>query len=300
MRSAVVHVRVPFRRPIETAAGLWTHRDSWISIEQVADEMPLLGEGPTPGEAIGLQWQDVSRSVAVNALLGGGPLDEVVAAARAARADGFGTIKMKVGAEGSIDELRERVGAVREAIGPGAKLRLDANEAWSIADAPERMRSVWDLDIEYVEQPIPASAGAAAMAELRTKCPVPVAADEAVVSVEAARELVEAGAADVLVVKPSRVGGWRAASAISLLASDVGIPVVLSTLFETGVGISVALMLAAGEPEGLAHGLATAHLLESDLLKRPLEIRAGRMIVPEAVELDEEALDRYAVGWIGA
>ncbi len=298
MTSQLIHVRVPFRRPIKTAAGVWTHRDSWIERYAVAASLPFLGEGPTPEEAISIGWNAedvVGRLVPVSALVGGGPLDEVARQARNSAAAGFGTIKMKVGMERSIEELRERVGAVRRAIGPDVKLRLDANGAWRASDAPARMRSVWDFDIEFVEQPIPASAGPMALAAVRAQSPVQIAADEAVTSLDAARKLLDAGALDVFVVKPSRVGGPFVARDILDLAGAAGMPAVMSTLFETGVGISVALALAATLPAGPAHGLATAHLLESDLLKRPLEIVDGRMVVPESVELDDAAVDRYTV-----
>jgi L-alanine-DL-glutamate epimerase-like enolase superfamily enzyme len=104
----------------------------------------------------------------------------------------------------------------------------------------------------------------------------------------------------VLVVKPARVGGIRAARRIAEVAAAGGVATVVSTLFESGVGIAAALHLAAAVPgEGRAHGLATADLLASDLLARPLPVRAGAMAVPRGpglgVELDEVALDRYAV-----
>jgi o-succinylbenzoate synthase len=301
MSSQRIHVRVPFRKPIETAAGVWTHRDSWIERHEIGGGPPFLGEGPTPDAAAAINWEGeaLGRSVPVNALVGAGPLEEVVAEARRAADAGFGTVKMKVGVEGSIEELRQRVRAVREAVSSAVRLRLDANGAWDPGDAADWIRSVWDYDIEFVEQPIPVAAGVAALADLRTRCPVPIAVDESVTSAAAASELLAAKAADVVVVKPSRVGGWAVASDITELARRAGVPVVMSTMFETGVGISVALLLATMEPEGLAHGLATADLLESDLLKRPLEIVDGRMIVPETVELDEEALDRYAVERVG-
>ena len=277
-----IHVRVPFRRPIETASGPWTHRDSWIVRHRAGDATPSLGEGPSREEAIATHWPvDLAgRSVLVNALVGGGSLDEVVTQARDAVAAGFGTIKMKVGTERSIGALRDRVRVVRKAIGRDVRLRLDANGAWSPEMAPERMRSVWDFDIEFVEQPIPASAGAAALAQVRAQSPVQIAADEAVVSVEAVGDLLAAEAVDVLVVKPFRVGGPFVAQEIVELARAAEVPVVMSTMFETGVGISTALRLAVDLSEGPAHGLATANLLESDLLKRPLEIAEGGCSCP--------------------
>ena len=248
------------------------------------------------------------RSVAVNATIGFLGLRESAAAARAAVAAGFGTIKMKVGPERDTAELVERVAAVRRAIGPRVRLRLDVNGAWDVATARKRIAAAARCDVEFVEQPV-AAGDPRDLAAVRDGSPVPIAADESVSSVAAARELLEAGAADVLVVKPARVGGPEAAREIAALGAAEGVPAVVSTLFETGVGLAAALGVAAGLPSvagranDLAHGIATADMLESDLLVRPLQIVAGRMIVPEGpglgIALDEDALRRYAVEKLG-
>jgi L-alanine-DL-glutamate epimerase-like enolase superfamily enzyme len=126
---------------------------------------------------------------------------------------------------------------------------------------------------------------------------VPIAADESVRDLGAARVLLDTGAVDALVIKPARVGGLRQARAIIELAAAAGVPVTVSTLFETGVGLAGALHLAATAPGPQAHGLATAELLASDLLQTPLAIASGRMTVPGTaglgVELDHEAIARY-------
>ena len=127
---------------------------------------------------------------------------------------------------------------------------------------------------------------------------------------EAARTVLDAGAADVLVVKLSRVGGPQAAGDIALAAAERGLPVVLSSLFETGVGLAAAVACAAAMPDvpgwpaaKRAHGLATADLLEDDLLAGPLVVRAGRMRAPGGpgsgglgIAVDEAAIARYRVG----
>ncbi len=361
--AEAVRVRVPFRRPIRTVAGEWTHRESWILRLRDADGAVGLGEAaldfdtgedPTaaelsrlvrntvervrageslpsaaeleesgvPGRALrcaldsamldlGLQAAApgaVTRSVPVNATIGFLGSSETFAAARDAVAGGFGTIKMKVGPERHTAELVERVAAGRAAAGPNMLLRLDANGAWDVATARERIAAVAPYRIEYVEQPI-AAGDPHSLAEVRAASPIPIAADESVASVAAARELLAARAADVLVVKPARVGGPVAAWEIADMAAAGGVPVVISTLFETGVGLAGALATAAGLPvvadatRDYAHGLATADLLRSDLLTRPFSVVDGRMVVPDGpglgISLDDAALERYAVEWLG-
>ncbi len=241
-------------------------------------------------------------------------------AARQAVAAGFRTLKLKVGAERETQVLAERVGAVRAAVGEDVRLRLDANGAWDPATAAERLTGVARFGLEYVEQPL-AGDDAQVLAELRRRVQVPVAADETVVSLRAARELLEADAVDVLVVKPARVGGPAVVAEIAAIAAGRGVPIVLSTLFETGIGIAAALAQAAMLPDGAAgdsgasrvrptapdHGLATAGLLEHDLLLDGLPVTDGRMRLPSepspgglGIRLDERAVDRYRVETIGA
>jgi L-Ala-D/L-Glu epimerase len=349
-RAEAVRVRVPFRKQVRTAAGAWTHRESWIV--RIVDRTGRTGLGEAPldfgaseaaGAELGLQVRQAienlvrgqalpdgahpslaaaidaavvglargsfgsgvaAGSVAVNATIGYQGVAETVAAAEAAMAAGFGTLKLKAGPELDTAELVERVAAVRAAAKaagrPMLRLRLDVNGAWDVDMARERIAAVAPFDIEFVEQPV-AAGDPHFLAGVREGSPVPVGADESVADVQSARELLAARAADVLVVKLARVGGPTAAREIAGLAGARGVPIVVSTLFETGVGIAAALHVAAALGAGpFAHGLATADLLESDLLSEPLAVVAGRMLVPMAISLDEAAVDRYAVERIGS
>ena len=120
---------------------------------------------------------------------------------------------------------------------------------------------------------------------------------------------------DVLVVKPARVGGPVVGAEIAALAAERDVPVVVSTLFETGVGIAAALAFAARLPSGVGgpcrvppdHGLATAGLLEHDLLRDELVVEDGRMWLPDAVapgglgiEVDDDAVGRYRLDTVEA
>jgi len=254
--------------------------------------------------------------VGVNATLPSLGPDAVAEAARQAIESGFVTLKIKAGAERETEVLVERIGAIRRAVGPEVRLRLDVNGAWDLATAENRLESIARFGVEYVEQPLP-PLDVEGLATLRRRVRVPIAADEAVTSVSAARELVEAEAVDALVVKPVRVGGPSAAAEIADLAARRGVPVIVSTLFETGIGIAAALSIAASLPEvdgsgdglgdgradgGPDHGLATAGLLEHDLLETSIVVEDGRMFVPDGtgtgglgIRLDSRALDRFRV-----
>ncbi len=242
---------------------------------------------------------DARASVEVNALISApGVVASREEAARVRAAD-FRTVKLKVGMAASVEEERARVAAVRDALGPDVRLRLDANGAW---DADRAIRTIVALeayDIEFVEQPT-TPGDLIAMRRVRDAVRVPIAADEDVTDVAASRRVLDAGAAQILVVKPLAAGGLRPARRIIDLALQAGAQVVVTTTIDTGVGVAAALHLAATLPHGSpACGLATGGLLESDLLRAPLVVRDGLMRLPDApglgVDLDGDALERYAV-----
>jgi o-succinylbenzoate synthase len=272
-----------------------------------AEELELLG---LPGRAFRAALDSARLDLAgfldeapvpVNGTIGFAAPREGAQAALQAIEAGFTTLKLKAGAERETEDLVARVRAIRQAVGPDVRLRLDVNGAWDLPTAEERLDAVARFEIQYVEQPLPADDTAGA-AELRRHVSVPVAADEAVYAPSAARRLLAEDAADVLVVKPARVGGPVAVAEIAVAARAAGVPVVLSTIFETGIGIAAARACAGGLPGGLAHGLATAGLLEHDLLVEPLAVDGGRMAAPGGagtgglgIRLDDRVLRRFAV-----
>jgi o-succinylbenzoate synthase len=241
-----------------------------------------------------------SASVPVNATIAAESEVQAAAQARAAREAGFRCVKLKVGMARSLEDERRRVAAVRAALGPEIALRLDANGAWDAETAVWAIRSLAEFGLELVEQPV-SPAHLEEMARVRAAVEVPIAADEDVTDIEAARRVLEAGAADCLVLKPMVVGGLRAALEIAEEARRARASVIVTTTVDTGVGTAAALHLAVALPaEGPAHGLATGALLAADIVAQPLPAHDGRMAVPEGpglgVELDEGALARYGVG----
>ena len=158
--------------------------------------------------------------------------------------------------------------------------------------------------IELVEQPV-ATEATEELARLRRTSLCRVAADEAVTSLKAGRGLLTAEAADVLVLKPMRLGGLRPALTLAREAAERGVPCVVTTTFDAGIGVAAALHLAAALPsvEALpdpAHGLATANHLAADLVAEPPRPRNGAIALPSSpglgVRLDERALEAAATG----
>jgi o-succinylbenzoate synthase len=241
---------------------------------------------------------DVRTHVPVNAVISAERAGEAAGQAAAARAAGFPAVKLKVGV-GPIDEERQLVAAVRDAVGPDVALRLDANGAWDAERAIRAIQSLEAHDLEFVEQPVPAE-DLDGLRRVQRSVRTPIAADEAITSVEAARRVLELGAVRVLVVKPMVVGGLRPARRIVELAAEAGISAVVTTTIDAAIGVAAALHLAATLPAGSpACGLATSSLLADDIVTQPLVPHDGAMALPEGpglgIELDERALARYAL-----
>jgi o-succinylbenzoate synthase len=235
--------------------------------------------------------------VAVNAVIGVKATQAAVMAAREARNDGFGCVKLKVGLGENLQKEIERIAVVREAIGPEMHLRLDANEAWGLEEARAILSHCVPYAIQYVEQPLKAH-DLSGMRTLRQAVSIPIAADEAVYSLESARLVMEQEAADILVIKPQLVGGLLIGQQIIAEATQREIQCVITSTIETGIGLTAALYLAASSPAiTLECGLATLSLLADDLLVDEIPLRHGFIEVPAGpglgVELDRKAIEKW-------
>ena len=182
------------------------------------------------------------------------------------RASGCTTAKVKVAEVGqTLADDVARVEAVRDALGPGGKVRVDANGAWSLTDATIALQTLGKFDLEYAEQPVAALDD---MAALRRVVDVPLAADESVRRAEDPLRVAGLEAADIVVLKVQPIGGVRRCLDV---AEACGLPVVVSSAVETSVGIAAGVALAAALPElRYACGLGTVPLLAGDVTADPL------------------------------
>lgn len=222
-------------------------------------------------EAATRRWPTpVRESVPVNALVSD-------AAFQPANLAGFACVKVKVGRADPQHDLA-LVAAVRDAVGSRVALRVDANGAWDEDTAVSMIGRLSRFDLELVEQPV---ATIPAMARVRRRVRVPLAADECVRSPEDARLLRRLEAADAVVLKVQPLGGTERARQI---AETAGLPAIVTSMMETSVGIAVALYLAASLDElPYACGLATAPKVGADVTDRPLVPEEGRMHVRRVV-----------------
>jgi L-Ala-D/L-Glu epimerase len=238
-------------------------------------------------------WQllrgERAQPVLCNATLAAGAPASVAEAALRWRKQGFETFKLKLGAGEDVEQVR----AVREAVGPAPRIRVDANGAFPPDEAIALLRELEPLGIELAEQPSPTLRDLAAVT---AGSGIPVAADESVVSAKDADRARETEACDYATAKLSKTGGIGAAGAIA-----ARLPTFLSSALDGPVGIAAAAHAAqaiyrTADDPGLAHGLATQALFSDTVARRECELRGGSLHLPDGpglgVELDEEALER--------
>jgi len=231
-----------------------------------------------------------SHPVPCNATLVAGEPNAVAVAALRWAEDGFTTFKLKLGTGDDAGQVR----AVREAVGPEARIRVDANGTWDVKTAKRTLVELEPLDIELAEQPVATLEQAAEVAKTTS---IPIAGDESVESRADAERALAMGACGLAGVKLSKVGGPEEAIEIAEV-----LPSYLSSALDGPVGIAAAAQVAqtlatsGGEP-GLAHGLATQRLFSSTIASIQCELRDGMLHPPEGpglgVEIDETALDAH-------
>jgi O-succinylbenzoate synthase len=227
-------------------------------------------------------WPAPKRTeIAVNTLVDA-PADVVPIALA-----GYSCVKVKVGRRDHRADL-QLVEAVRDVVGAGVALRVDANGAWDPETALEMIGELSGFGVELVEQPVESIDELAAV---RRRSPVPVAADECVRSIEDAQRLAALEAADAIVLKVQPLGGVRQALRV---ADAAGVPALVTSMRETSVGIAAGLALAAALPAlPYACGLV-ARMPGGDVVRDPLIPVAGRLRV-RAVVPDRELVERYEV-----
>ena len=254
---------------------------AWLAARAAQQSMSLsrylAGAGPGPASAVPL-----------NAVITEGQPEAAAVRAITLAAEGFRTFKIKCTADRESDW--QRVAAIRAAL-PHARLRLDANEAWDPAWSLDHLRRLAALDIEYVEQPLPRRCTLAELAAYRAASPVRVAWDESAQDCDAIKRLLDARAADVIILKTLRVGGPDRAYEIIRLLAARGVQCTVTVSLETAVGTATAAHVASLLPPPLPDcGLAMSRFFARDVATPP-PLTNAQMVVPTAPGLGVEVVE---------
>lgn len=232
---------------------------------------------------------------AFNAWIGILSPGEAAAEARTWFDRGFRSAKVKVG--GGVDADRDRIKAVREAVGPDMALRADANAGYSVDDAKRLGRLLEPFNMQLLEQPVAAD-DVAGMAAVRQAVGMPVMADEAITDHRSLIDVIRAGAADIVKLKVMKQGGFVRTRRMLETAEAAGMRVVIGHGFGLGVNTMAEIMLAATS-DNVIDGLECVGPLKTsdDIVTQKLDLSRGRLAVPDgaglAVTLDVAKLDKY-------
>jgi muconate cycloisomerase len=234
-----------------------------------------------------------SEPVECNATLVAGEPATVAADAERWASEGFSTFKLKLGVGDDVGQVR----AVREALGPEARIRVDANAAWDVETARRTLREIEPFEVELAEQPVATLEEAA---QVSGSTSIPLAGDESIEDRHDAVRAVRLGACRLAGLKLSKVGGPEEAIAIAEV-----LPSFISSSLDGPVGIAAAAQVAQtldqaalGIPH-FAHGLATQRLFASTIASAECKLRDGMLHLPEGpglgVEIDEAALAAHRI-----
>ncbi len=223
---------------------------------------------------------DQPRPVAVNATIASADRAGAAREAASAASDGFRCVKVKV----AIGDDAGRLAAVRAAVGPETEIRIDANGAWTVAEALASLRMLEPVGLELCEEPVQ---GLDAIGELVAQTLVPVSIDETATADGA----LDRRACDAVCLKIAAFGGISGVLAAARRARDRGYQVYLASTLDGPLGIAAALHAAVAIAPDRPCGLATLGQFAGR--EDPLRTVAGALSPPRGPGLGSGLDDWY-------
>lgn len=240
----------------------------------------------------------VKDSLQFNAWIGILPPDEAAKETLQWKTQGFRSAKVKVG--GNIEADRDRVKAIREAVGADFSLRIDANAGYDADTSIKLARMVAPFNLQLFEQPVPADdvVGMARVRKAANAVGVPIMADESVLDHASLINIIRLDAADIVKVKVMKQGGFLNTRRMIATAEAAGIRCVVGHGFGLGVNTMCEIMLAATSAN-VIDGLECVGPLKTrdDIVTHKLDLTKGSIALPAGpglgVMLDDAKLARY-------
>lgn len=299
---------------IERYIAPWLVGRDPTQIEALRIEMARRIQGnPFARAAVEMALWDVAGralGVPVHRLLGGRVRDRVplswslavadpraeVEEARAKAALGHRVFKIKTAAGPVADDV-ERVRRLREALGPGVSLRVDANQGWDRPTALKAVRAMAPYDLDFVEQPVPRW-DLEGLAMIARRAAMPIMADEACFTAHDALAIARLGSVSILSLKLTKSGGLAGSLAIARIAEAAGMSCYVGCMIETSLGTAAYLHLAlAAAPVTWGCELFGPLLLGADVTRQPVQYADGCILSLDGpgwgVEVDETALAEW-------
>ena len=268
-------------------AAVKGHRMAKAAVEMAWLDAQLRVQGVSFGTYLGATsgWVDCGVSVGIM-----DTEEQLLETVAGYLAQGYRRIKLKIEPGRDVDRVR----AVRERFGPGILLQVDANTAYTLADAP-LLAQLDDFDLLLIEQPLPEEQ-VLAHAQLSKLVRTPICLDESIVSLEVAAEALDMGACSIINIKPGRVGGYIEARRIHDLCQARGVPVWCGGMLETGLGRAANVALAALPNFTLPGDTSASDRYYREDITPPFVLEDGRLAVPTGPGLGVEVLPHVVDG----
>ena len=208
---------------------------------------------------------------------------------------GFASAKIKVGS--GVDKDRDRVAAVRDAVGPAMQLRMDANTQYDADTALQLCRAVKQFDMQLFEQPVPKD-DLAGLARVRREGGIAVMADESISDHDSLIRVIKADCVDFVKFGIKQAGGILRAQRMLATAEAAGLPVVLGHGFGLDMSTMAEIMLGATS-RNVVPGLECVGPLKvtDTVASTRLDLGAGSIALPQGaglgITLDDAKLDKY-------
>lgn len=288
---------------LETLRTAWDARVRGNAFAKAAVEMALVDLRARSLEipAASLLGGVVRDRVELSWSLAGRSVDEDIAEASRMMADGHRIFKIKVGNRPLREDL-DRLRAIREGLGPQARLRVDVNQGWTRREAFAALDDVARVHPDFLEQPLRRE-DVEGLALLQARCPVPLMADESVTTLREAVDLIQRNAVRAFSLKVTKHGGLIPTLHVAAVARAMDVGCYVGCMIETGIGTAAYAHLCAALP-ALDYGceLFGPLLLAEDIVVRPVAYEPGYVLVPQGpglgVDVDARQLDAWTrKGW---
>ncbi len=197
------------------------------------------------------------KKVLLNSVIGAANKNEVLDKFDHLAKQGYSVIKIKLGRNDFEDDL-ELMQQLNQKYGNKIKLRIDLNGSWNQSNAESYLKQLSEFNIEYIEQPVMEYDLLCKLAELNI---LPIAANESADSIESIKKIVEDGIIKNIVIKPMMIGGILPLLMLNQSEFSANTHFIISSMFETFIGMNYNYLGASLLDNGLAHGLDTADFL---------------------------------------
>lgn len=265
------------------------HRMAKAALEAAVLDCQLQAAGISLAKYFRATKSAVDCGVSVGIMNG---LDELQAAVAEFLEQGYRRIKLKIQPGWDVEPVR----AIRQLVGPGFPLQVDANAAYRPADADQLAR-LDPFELLLIEQPFPEEM-ILAHARLAERIQTPVCLDESILSAVVAEEALDMGACSIINIKAGRVGGYLEAVRIHDLCLGRGNAVWCGGMLETGIGRAFNVALAAMPGFTLPGDTSATDRYYREDITESFVLEDGRLTVPTGagigVKVDIESVERFS------